>query len=73
MTPQSAHLLVGHSPPVPKASTCILLACVINHRCLRSHDCRLDRVAEATRQARCSTDPAWGAALIERAMKEAAT
>jgi hypothetical protein len=57
MSPQDAHLLVGHAPDIaPAAASCPLLLCArVTGNCQRKHDCRAIRV---------STDPNWLAAQL---------
>jgi hypothetical protein len=63
MSPQDAHLLVGHAPDIaPAAAQCPLLLCArVTGNCQRKHDCRA---------IRASTDPAWQAQLIKDALRE---
>ena len=50
-------------PPPDKAAACRHYYCVINHRCLRKHDCK-SVVERVKANVAHSTDPKWAAQCI---------
>jgi hypothetical protein len=76
MSPQQAHLLVGHSPDIVEE----LRDWAHDERCkrlvpglpedLETASAEIDRLRCALRAVRACTDPAWAAQIIRDALRE---